>query len=96
MFSFDPPLPGAVRVAEVDGHLGGHGDLAVLGQLGALIPGQRLAQVHRQGLDRGQEAVADGEGAVAGGQVGRWISIANRVWRSTKVAMAERQFAPST
>jgi len=27
-----------VRVAEVDVHLGGHGDLAVLGQLGALIP----------------------------------------------------------
>ncbi len=30
------PLPGRVRVSEVDVHLGGHGDLAVLGQLGAL------------------------------------------------------------
>jgi hypothetical protein len=41
----------------------------VLGQLGALVPRQGLAQVLGQGLDRGQEAVADSDRAVALGQV---------------------------
>jgi len=33
------------------------------------IPGQRLAQVHRQGLDRGQQAITHGYGAVSIWQV---------------------------
>ena len=63
----------------------------MLGQFGALVPGQGLAQVLRQGLDRGQQAVT---GAIAPWPWGRWTSIVNRVCRSTRVAIAERQFDP--
>ena len=40
-------LPGAVRVAEVDLHAGVDGEPGVVGHLGALVPGQRSAQLRR-------------------------------------------------
>lgn len=40
-------LPGRVRVAEVHGHVQ-RGDLPVQGELGPLVPGQRVAQESRQ------------------------------------------------
>lgn len=40
-------LPGRGRLAEVDGHVGGHDESAVLTHLGALVPGQRAS--HRGG-----------------------------------------------
>ncbi len=58
-----------MRVTEVDAHLRGHGDLGVLSQFGALVPGQGLAQVLGQGLDGGQKTVADRDRTVALGQV---------------------------
>ena len=39
------------------------------GHLGALVPGQRSAQVRGQGGDRGDQSVADGFGVVPVGQV---------------------------
>src|SRR4051794_18685682 len=68
-------LPGALRVAEV--HLQARVDLqlGVLGQLGALVPGQRAAQVLGQGAELGGDRVADGLGARPGdggpGRAGR-------------------------
>ena len=59
-------LPGALRVAEV--HLQAEVDLqpGVLGQLGALVPGQRAAQVLGQRAELGGDRVADGLGARPG------------------------------
>ena len=44
-------------------------ELLVAGHLGALVPGQRSAQVGRQGRDRRDQPVADDFGVVAVGQV---------------------------
>ena len=63
-------------ITEVDSHRGGHRDLPVLGQLGSLIPRQSLNQVLGEGLDGGQQAVANRDRA---GSPGRWTSIVNRV-----------------
>src|SRR3954451_11509635 len=52
VFSLLPALPRRMRVAEVDRHVGGERDGPVLGQLGALVPGQRAAQLLGQGGDR--------------------------------------------
>ena len=86
-------LPGAVRVGEVDGEAGVDAQLGVLGHLGALVPGQRPAQLLGQRGDRRGDRVADRLGAVPGerGPVlgprsvpwpsigGRCSSIVNRV-----------------
>src|SRR5215211_7045045 len=60
------PLPGAVRVTEVDRQAGVDPQLGVLGQLGALVPGQGPAQLVGQRRDRGGDRVADSLSAVAG------------------------------
>lgn len=43
-------LPGAVRIAEIDLHIGGHGEAGMGGQLRAPVPGQR-AHLARPGCD---------------------------------------------
>src|SRR5215204_2259017 len=59
-------LPGALRVAEVDGQPGVDAQLRVLGHLGALVPGQRATKLFWKGRDRGRDRVADGLGPVPG------------------------------
>ena len=59
-------LPGAVRIAEVDVDVGVDAELSVLGHLGALVPGQRSAELLGQRGDRGRDRVTDGLGAVPG------------------------------
>jgi len=53
-------LPGAVRVAEVDRQAGVDAQLGVLGQLRALIPGQRSAQLVGQRGDRSGDRITNG------------------------------------
>ena len=53
-------------VAEVDGQAGVDAELGVLGHLGALVPGQRAAELLGQRGDRRSDGVADGLGAMAG------------------------------
>ena len=59
-------LPGAVGVTEVDVEVGIDSQLGVLGHLGALVPGQRAAQLLGQRGDRRGDGVAHGLGAVPG------------------------------
>ncbi len=59
----------AVRVAEVDVQPGRHGDVAVPGELGAAVPGQRAAQLLGQGADGRDHGVADCGSAVPAGQM---------------------------
>src|SRR6266545_5952208 len=59
-------LPGALRVAEIDLEAGVDAQLGVLGHLGALVPGERAAQLLGQRRDRRGDRVADSFGAVAG------------------------------
>ena len=47
-----PALPRALRIAEVDRQAGLDPQLGVLGHLGALVPGQRPAQLLGQRRDR--------------------------------------------
>lgn len=56
-------LPGAVLIAEVDGHAGLLGQLLVYGHLAALVVGQTLA--HRQGnaVELVREGLQHGGGA---------------------------------
>ncbi len=59
-----PALPRAGRVAEVERHVGGEGEVAVARRLAALVPGQASAQLLRQVAHRGNQAVAHGLAAV--------------------------------
>ena len=59
------PLPGALRIADVDIETGIEPKLRVLGHLGSLILGQRAPQVGRQFSDRLSDGIPDGFGAVA-------------------------------
>ena len=59
-------LPRCLGVAEVDIEIGVYSELSVLGHLGSLVPGQRLAELLRQGGDRLSDRVADGLGAMTG------------------------------
>ena len=59
-------LPGAMRIAEVDPQSGDDVELSVLRHLGALVPGQRPAQLLGQGHDRCGDRVPDSLGAVSG------------------------------
>ena len=52
-------LPWAVRVAEVDRYSAIDAQLSMLRQLGALIPGERSAELLREDGDRGCDGVAD-------------------------------------
>lgn len=47
----------------------GQGDLPVLGQFGALISGQRFAQVPRQSVEAPHQSLPDGDSTVVVGQV---------------------------
>jgi hypothetical protein len=58
-----------VRVAEVNVQVGVDAQLGVPGQLGSLVPGQRLAQRGGQGQDRRDDRVAHRHRAVVAGQV---------------------------
>jgi hypothetical protein len=58
-----------VRVAEEHRHPQGFGDLGVHGQLLALVPGQRSAQLGWKPSERGDQRVADCLGGVPSGQV---------------------------
>lgn len=60
------PLPGALRIAEVDIETCIEPKLRVLGHLGSLIPGQRAPQMGGQFADRLSDGIPDGFGAVAG------------------------------
>ena len=66
VFSLLPRCHGLLRVAEVDRQPGLNAQLGVLGHLGALVPGQRAAQLLRQRDDRRGDRVADRLGAVPG------------------------------
>jgi hypothetical protein len=59
-------LPGAVRVAEVDRQPGVDTQSGVWGHLGALVPGQRSAELFGKRGDRGGDRVADCFCAVPG------------------------------
>ena len=61
-----PALPGAVRVAEVHGHIGGHGEVVVGGQFGAAVPGQGVHQPGGQGLHVVGQGGHDAGGVLAG------------------------------
>ena len=58
-----PTLPWCLGVAEVDIQVGIYAELSVLGHLGSLVPGQRTAELLRQGGDRRS---AYGLGAMTG------------------------------
>jgi putative transposase len=58
------PLPGAVRVAEEDVEPSVDAELGVLGHLGALVPGQRSAELLGQSRDHLGDCVSDGLCAV--------------------------------
>ena len=62
-----PTLPWCLGVAEVDIQIGIYAELSVLGHLGSLAPGQRTAQLLRQGGDRRRDGVAYGLGAIPTG-----------------------------
>ena len=85
MFSLVRTLPRAVRVAEVDRQPGVDAQLDVLGHLGALVPGQRSAQLVGQRGDRGGDGVADGFGAVPGERRpvldSRAVAVAVHAWQ---------------
>lgn len=66
-----PSWPGAVRIAEVNRHLGGQHDVFVAGQFDASVPGQRSAQMLRQGGDGGDEGVFDGDRVMGAREVKR-------------------------
>jgi transcriptional regulator with XRE-family HTH domain len=59
-------LPGAVQVAKEDGQSRVDAQLGMLSHLRALVPGQRSAQLVRQGRDGGSDCVADTLGTVPG------------------------------
>jgi transposase InsO family protein len=59
-------LPRAVRITEVDPQSRDDVELSVLCHLGALVPGQRLAQLLGQGHDRCGDRVPDRLSAVSG------------------------------
>ena len=96
-------LPRAARIAEADGQIGENRQFGMPCHLRSLVPGQRPAELPRQGDDASRDGVAHGLGAVAAvagpfltrGRVpcpgigGRWSSIVNRVVRSTRVPMAD-------
>ena len=48
-------LPGRMRIAEIDAHPQGGGDLKVASHLASLIPRQRSAQPGGQGAHRGHD-----------------------------------------
>jgi len=52
-------------VSEVNGQVSGDGEGGVGGHLGALVPGQRPAQVRGQAVDGIEEGVLDRGGVVA-------------------------------
>jgi hypothetical protein len=58
-----------MRVAEVDRHLGRHGDLPVLGQLGSLIPGQGLSQLFGKSFDGCQKPITNTDRTVVAREV---------------------------
>ena len=60
------PLPWAVWVTEVDLEPGVDAELGVLGHLGALVPGERVAELVGQRGDHSGDLVADRFGAVTG------------------------------
>ena len=53
-------------VSEVDRQVNGEGEGGMLGHLGALIPGQRPAQVHGQPVHRAGQGVLHRGGGVTG------------------------------
>ena len=57
-------LPWCLGVAEVDVEVGIYSELSVLGHFGALVPGQRPAELFGQGGDRPGDRVAHGLGAM--------------------------------
>ena len=59
-------LPWTLRVAEVDGQVGVCAELSVLCHFGALVPGQRAAELLGQRGDRRSYRVSDGLGTMAG------------------------------
>src|SRR5690606_40564612 len=59
------PLPRAVRIAEEDVDIVVDAYLCVVGHLGALVPGERLAQLLGQGGDSRGDRVAHGLGSVS-------------------------------
>jgi hypothetical protein len=62
------PLPGAVRITEVDLDTGIDAELHVVAHLFALVPGQAASQGRRQGLDLAGKRHPDGVGVPALGQ----------------------------
>jgi len=69
VFSLDPALPGAVRVAEIHRDVGVDGEPSVLGHLLTLIPGQRPAQMRRESQHRPGQGIPNRFGGVIGRQV---------------------------
>ena len=66
MFSLVPRCQGLRGSQKVDVEIGIHSELTMLGHFGALVPGQRAAELLGQGRDRRSDRVSDGLGAVAG------------------------------
>jgi hypothetical protein len=66
VFSLVPRCQGLCGSQQVDRQAGIDAQLGVLGHLGALVPGQRPAQLLGQCLDRVGDGVPDGLGAVPG------------------------------
>ena len=55
-----PALPRALRVAEIDLNIGGHGESLVVGRFLAAIPGQRSIELLRSFLCTLDQGVNDG------------------------------------
>jgi hypothetical protein len=60
------PLPGAVRITEVDRKVGLDAQFGMFDHLRDLVPSQRAAQLCRQGSDLSCDRVTDCCGAVPG------------------------------
>src|SRR5439155_13719468 len=57
-------LPGALRIAAVDGDVGGDGEACVLGHLHSAVPGERAARLPREPMDLSAERTGDRAGVL--------------------------------